>query len=96
MEATIEIFNNLKSKACDNTSKILLKVKSGARKNSIDGFIEIEGRKYLKISIKAEPTKGKANKMIIEFMAKELNISKADLEISAGKTSQYKLLNINK
>lgn len=73
---------------------ILLKVKAGAKRNAVEGVLEIDGKKYLKISIKAIPEKGKANKMIIDFLAQEWNISKQDLEIAAGKTSQYKVLKL--
>ena len=40
----------------------------------------------------AVPEKGKANKMIIDFLAKEWGVAKKNLEIVAGKTSQYKVL----
>ncbi len=80
----------------DITNKLLLKVKAGAKKNSIDGTLEIDNKQYIKLSIKAPPEKGKANKMIIEFMAKELGVAKNDLEIGAGKTSQYKVLKLKK
>ena len=73
---------------------VLLKVKDGAKCNALDGVLEIDNKKYLKIPIKAIPEKGKANKMIIDFLAKEWNISKQDLEISAGKTGQYKVLKV--
>ncbi|MDA9163825.1 DUF167 domain-containing protein [Rickettsiaceae bacterium] len=78
------------------TSRLLLKVKAGAKKNSIDGTLEIDNKQYIKISIKAIPEKGRANKMILEFMAKELGVDKNNLEIGAGKTSQYKVLKLKK
>lgn len=77
-------------------SRLLLKVKAGAKKNSIDGTLEIDNKQYIKISIKAAPEKGRANKMILEFMAKELGMNKNNLEIGAGKTSQYKVLKLKK
>ena len=72
--------------------KIFLKIRAGARRNAIDGELEIGEKKYLKISIMAVPEKGKANKMIIDFLAKEWGVAKKNLEIVAGKTSQYKVL----
>ncbi|PCJ29861.1 MAG: hypothetical protein COA94_00010 [Rickettsiales bacterium] len=74
--------------------KIALKVKAGARQNSINGIIEIDNKPYLKLSIKSSPEKGKANKMIIDFLAKEWGMRKSDLTIISGKTSQYKILHI--
>jgi uncharacterized protein (TIGR00251 family) len=79
----------------NNPNKLLLKVRAGAKKNSIDGLMEIDNKQYLKLSVKAQATDGKANKMIVEFLAKELGVAKSDLEIKVGKTSSYKLLVIN-
>jgi len=76
-------------------SKLWLKVRAGAKNNSIDGLIEIDNRQYLKLSVKAQAIDGKANKMIIEFLADEFGVSKSDLEIKVGKTSSYKLLAFN-
>lgn len=78
---------------CSQTrGKIFLKVKAGAKRNAIDGELELGEKKYLKISIRAIPEQGKANKMIIDFLAKEWGVAKQNLEIVAGKTSQYKVL----
>jgi len=79
----------------NDPNKLLLKVKAGAKNNSIDGLMEIDNKQYLKLSVKAQATDGKANKMIVEFLAKELGVAKSDLEIKLGKTSSYKLLVIN-
>ena len=49
----------------------------------------------LKVRIKAIPEKGKANKELIKFLAKEWGISRNDIEIVGGKTDQIKLLKIN-
>jgi len=43
-----------------------------------------------KIKIAAPPEKGKANKMLIMFLAKELNIRKNAIQIKSGKTSPVK------
>ena len=73
---------------------IYLKIKASAKRNSIDGRVEMNNRSYLKLSIKAIPENGKANRNIIQFLAKEWNISKDDLEIISGKTSKFKVLRI--
>lgn len=78
-----------------NEKKFLLKVKAGAKANAINGILVIDGKEYLKISIKSAPEKGKANKMIIDFLAKEWGVSKRCVEISVGITSQYKVLKYN-
>lgn len=90
-----EIQEYLSQVARKKQSKLLLKVRAGAKKNSIDGLMEIDNKQYLKLSVKAQAIDGKANKMIIEFLAKELGIAKSDLEIKVGKMSSYKLLVVN-
>lgn len=44
----------------------------------------------LKIKIAAPPEKGKANKALIDFLARTLNLKKNAIEITAGHTSSIK------
>ncbi len=75
-------------------STIGLKVKARAKENAIVSIIEIKGNRFLKISIKAMPIQGKANMMLVDFLAKELEIDKKKLKIIQGKTSSYKVLKL--
>ena len=58
----------------------------GAKKNEIKG--EQDG--FLKVSVTQIPEKGKANKVIIEFLAKSLKLKKSQLELLSGATSSKK------
>lgn len=49
----------------------------------------------LKIRIKGIPEKGKANEMLIQFLAKTLQISKSQIELASGETSRHKKLIIS-
>lgn len=71
-----------------------LKIKAGAKINQIGNFVEINEKSYLKLSIKAEPEDGKANKAIIDFLSLQWKIPKKDFEIIIGNTSSLKLLEI--
>ena len=75
-------------------STIRLKVKPGARQNSIDGFIEIDSYNYLKISIKQPPEKGKANDEVINFLSSLIKVPKSKIQIASGKKAQYKIIKI--
>jgi len=86
-----EIFDSIQSR---KQKKILLKVRAGAKQSSVDGWIIINDKEYLKLSIKSPLEKGKANKEIIEYLAEELAIPKSDIEITSGKTSQFKVVNL--
>lgn len=44
----------------------------------------------LKIKVAAPPEKGKANKALLEFLAKQLGIRKNELHIESGQTSCVK------
>lgn len=67
-----------------------IRVKPSASCNKIKGLRE----EALKIDINAPPIKGRANKESIRFLAKELRIPKADIEILSGLKSKDKLIKI--
>ena len=67
-----------------------VKVQSGASKNEIVGVQE----DALKIRINAAPVKGKANKALIGFLAKELGMKKSEVEIVSGHTSKIKKIKV--
>lgn len=70
---------------------IQVKIIPNSCKNCIVGW---QG-KFLKIRIKAPPEKGKANNALIEFLSRELSISKKDISILSGHTFCNKLIKID-
>ncbi len=46
----------------------------------------------VKIKVTAQPIENKANKAVIEFLAKQLKIPKSSIEIVKGETSKEKTL----
>ena len=69
---------------------IRIKVSPKARSNSIVGWEE----NMLKIRLRATPEKGKANEMLIEFLAEILNIPSSSIQIIRGHTSRIKDIEI--
>lgn len=67
-----------------------VKVMPGASKTKIIG----EYNEALKIAVHAPPEKGKANEMLVKFLAKTLGINKQNIKIIAGDTSQIKKIQI--
>ena len=65
---------------------ITVKVVPGSSRTESAG---LHGKAY-KIKIAAPPEKGKANKMLVAFLAEQLNIKKNAVEIKNGKTSCLK------
>ncbi len=67
-----------------------IKVTPNASKNQIVGWKE----EILTVRIKGVPEKGKVNEELISFLAKELGVPKAHIEIVQGKTARLKRLKI--
>jgi uncharacterized protein (TIGR00251 family) len=70
---------------CDGIT-ITVKVVPGSSRTESAG---LQGRAY-KIKIAAPPEKGKANKMLVAFLAGQLKIKKNAVQIKSGKTSCIK------
>lgn len=73
-----------------NTEKgliIRLKIIPNSSRNEI-----IFDEENLKIKITAQPIENKANKALIEFLAKTLKIAKSNIQIIKGETNKEKTL----
>ncbi|MBO4284992.1 MAG: DUF167 domain-containing protein [Alphaproteobacteria bacterium] len=57
-------------------------------------FVDENGDSWLKISVKAVPEKGKANKELLAFLAKKLKVAKSSVELIYGQTDRYKKIMI--
>ena len=53
-----------------------------------------EGEQVLKVKVAAVPEKGKANEELCRYLAQELGISKSQVAVSQGSTSQRKVVKI--
>jgi len=67
-----------------------VRVQPGASKNEIVGVQE----DALKIRISAPPVQGKANKVLIQFLAKQLAVKRSQVEIVSGHTSRIKTIRV--
>lgn len=76
--------------------KLALKVTPGARKNEILGWEDDYPQvgRVLKVKIAAPPVEGKANKEIVLFLAKVLEVSKSSIEVVHGTSGRIKLVEI--
>ena len=72
-------------------SAISVRVTPRARKNEI---VEILSDQTVKVRLTAPPVEGKANKALIAFLAKVLEIPKSKFEIVAGDTGRDKIVSI--
>lgn len=65
---------------------VSVKVVPNAKEDSVVG--EVEG--VLKLRVMAPPDKGKANKAVLELLAKHFKIPKRSIFIKSGHTSRLK------
>lgn len=72
-------------KETDKGILVHIKISPNAKKNEI-----IKTSQETKIKITAQPVDGKANKELIEFLAKTFKIPKTFIEIVKGETSKEK------
>jgi len=74
-----------------NPIKVSIKVQPNAGKNEVIG----QSNDVWKIRIAAPPEKGKANKLLIEFLGEVLKIKKDHITIFKGHTSHNKIVAID-
>ncbi len=66
------------------------KIVPGSSRTSISGVLN----GMLKIKIIAAPEKGKANRSLVEFLAKQLGVKKNAISIISGQTSPIKQIRV--
>ena len=67
-----------------------VRVQPGASKNEIVGVQQ----DALKVRISAPPVEGKANKALIQFLAKQLGVKRNQVEIISGHTTRIKTIHV--
>ncbi len=76
-------------------TRLFVKVTPKAKISKIQKTLHPDGSLHYTLAVHAAPEDGKANKAVIEAIAKDLNIPKSRLEITHGLTSREKILKIN-
>lgn len=72
--------------------KINLYVQPNSSKDAIVGIHDNE----LKVVITAQATDGKANKHLVQFLARQLQVPKSHIEIVKGKASRHKVVQVDR
>ncbi|HEY5137880.1 MAG TPA: DUF167 domain-containing protein [Methylococcales bacterium] len=71
--------------------KFTVKVVPGSSRTALCGLLD----GMLKVKVAAAPEKGKANKCLTDFLAKQLGIKKNDVTVCSGQTSPIKQIQIH-
>lgn len=71
--------------------KVRITVKPGTSVNEL----KIMEPGNWQVKLRAKPVDGEANKALLEFLSKKLNIGKSKIRIEKGLTSRYKIVVID-
>jgi len=67
-----------------------VKVVPASSKTAISGLLD----GMIKVKVSAAPEKGKANRCLAEFLAKQLGVKKSNIRIIAGQTNPVKKVQV--
>jgi len=81
---------NLAVEEFDGGVVFTVKVVPGSSRTVVCGLLD----EMLKIKVSAAPEKGKANKCLLDFLAKQLGVKKNGVKIVSGKTSAIKSVQV--
>ncbi|MCL6707364.1 DUF167 domain-containing protein [Pseudomonas sp. R2.Fl] len=77
-------------------ARLTVRLTPNSGRDVIDGAeTNAAGETYLKARVTAVPEKGKANKALIELLAKRLGVAKSTVSVISGDTSRQKILRID-
>ncbi len=82
--------SNLAVEEIDDGVVFAVKVVPGSSRTAVCGLLG----EMVKIKISAAPEKGKANKCLLDFLAKQLGVKKNAVIIVSGKTSAVKQVQV--
>ena len=86
---------SLAIRLAQNHIDLLIKLTPNSSVDKIIGIIDAgDEEKRLAVKVRAVPEKGKANKAVVDFMAKQLSLPKSTLEIASGTTNRNKTIRI--
>lgn len=73
----------------ETTQGLIVKIRIVPNSSKNDIILEEE---FIKVKVTAQPIENKANKALIEFLAKSFKVPKTSIEILKGETSKDKTL----
>ena len=83
------------TRPAQNHIDLLIKLIPNASTDKIIGIIATgDEQSRLAVKVRAVPEKGRANKAVLDFMAKKLSLPKSTLQIAGGNTNRNKTIRI--
>lgn len=75
--------------------RLAVRLTPNGGRDAVEGFeTDAAGERWLKARVRAVPEDGKANKALIELLAKTLKLPKSAISFISGETSRKKILRI--
>lgn len=75
--------------------RVSVRLTPNASRDQIDGLERSDdGESHLRAKVTAVPEDGKANKALVQLLAKQLRVPKSSISFIAGETSRKKILRI--
>ena len=72
---------------------VSIRLTPNARKTGFDGLMAVaDGKTALKVSVNVVPEDGKANKALIDFLAKSWKLPKSSFSLLSGQTNRHKVI----
>ncbi|MDE1156807.1 MAG: DUF167 domain-containing protein [Neorhizobium sp.] len=76
--------------------RLSLRLTPSAGRDAIDGFeTAADGESFLRARVTSVPENGKANRALIQLLAKTIRIPKSAISLVSGETARKKILRIN-
>jgi uncharacterized protein (TIGR00251 family) len=82
--------SNLTVEEIDGGVVFAVKVVPGSRQTCVCGLLD----DMVKIKVSVAPEKGKANKCLVDFLAKQLSAKRNSISIISGQTSAFKSVRV--
>ena len=79
----------------DGGIRLTVRAKPGTPRARALKIVDIgDGKRAIEVSVAADAREGRANKALIERLAKELRVAKKQIEIKSGATGRLKVIEI--
>ncbi|MFA5040628.1 MAG: DUF167 domain-containing protein [Bdellovibrionales bacterium] len=75
--------------------RLTIRAKPGLSRSRTIKIVDIgDGKRAVEVSVAADAREGKANKALIERLAKELGLTKKQISIKSGETGRLKIVEV--
>lgn len=75
-------------------ARFSVRVTPRASRTALTGVLGAGDQALIKVALNAPPVDGKANAVLVEFLADLLNVPRSSVEIAAGPQSRNKLIHV--